>query len=219
MVTHYWMLLPSQKPDRLYRACCQVLRCCRLTVARAAGFVVFLCLFGMAALAAPGGLQAPADSNVLSVDELRNIVSRDGSTIQSLRLEGVVCAVARGRNLLVLQDSSGTVLLEAPVLDETVRAGERVAVTMKNCALTRTQNGVRLGAGPVVNNDGHHGAVVKSGRVFLEAGQQPIRVTWFNGLNPSALKVEYRRPRRPASGDSKYSTFPKAWRGRRLERF
>ena len=189
------MRLPPKKTDRVYRNCPKAHGCCQRAVARA-GYVLFLCLSGSAAPAAPG-LQAPAGSNILSVEELRSIVSREGSTIQSFRIEGVVCAAVQGRNLLVLQDKSGGVLLEVPTLDPTIRAGERVVVTVNNCALARTQYGVQLGAGPVVNNDGHHGAMVKSGRVFLEAGWQPIRVTWFNGSGPSALQVDYEGPDTP----------------------
>jgi signal transduction histidine kinase len=148
-------------------------------------------------LAGASGTQAPADSKLISVDELRGIVSRAGSAIQSFRIEGVVCAVVRGRNLLALQDSSAAVLLEVPALDQTLAAGRRVAVTVTNCLLTRTPSSIQLGTGPVVNVDGHHGTAVKSGRVFLERGWQPIRVTWFNGDGLSALQVDYEGPAIP----------------------
>jgi signal transduction histidine kinase len=135
-----------------------------------------------------------AGSNLISLADLRGKLSQQGRTIESFRAEGVVCAVVRGRNLLALQDSSGCVLLEAPALDETIQAGEWVAVTADHCALTRNRFGLQLGTAPVVNNDGHHPAVFKSGKVFLEAGWQPIRVTWFNGRGASALQVDYEGP-------------------------
>jgi signal transduction histidine kinase len=150
----------------------------------------WLCL----SAAASASLPEPVGSNVLSLAEFRGMVSRQRRAIESFRIEGVACAVVRGPNLLVLQDNSAGVLIEVPALDETIKPGDWVAVTADHCALTRSHWGIQLGTSPVVNNDGHHPARVKSGRVFLEAGLQPIRVTWFNGAGASALRVDYEGP-------------------------
>lgn len=129
-----------------------------------------------------------------SVAELRNKMDGAARLIESFDLEGVVCAVAHERKLLILQDGSGSVLLEVPDLDESIRAGDRVRITCNHCAVTRGRFGIQLGTAPVVDNDGHHASVLKSGPVYLEAGMQPIRVTWFNGRNTSTLKTEYEGP-------------------------
>ena len=160
-----------------------------------------LAVFGLwlGALAPVGSAAAdvapePLVTNVLSLAELRNVVSEHGRSIRSFRAEGLVCAVNRDRSLLALQDSSAGLVLEVPALDASIQPGDWVQVAGNECALTRCRFGLQLGTAPVVNNDGHHPAVPKSGTVFLEAGQQPIRVTWFNGRNASALKVEYEGP-------------------------
>ncbi len=136
----------------------------------------------------------PAVTNIIGVSELRQMVSQHARTIESFVVEGMVCAVNRDASLLAIQDDSTGVIIEAPGLNESLRPGDRIRVTARDCAVTRAQFGIRLGTAPVVNNDGHHGALFKSGHVFLEAGMQPIRVTWFNGVNLSALKVEYEGP-------------------------
>jgi hypothetical protein len=57
---------------------------------------------------------------------------------------------------------------------------------------------IRVGThGPVVNNDGVHGVVEKTGVVYLPAGLQPIRVEWFNAVARAALDVEYSGPETP----------------------
>jgi signal transduction histidine kinase len=163
-------------------------------VAARASCGLWLCLSAMVASATAADPPAAGGSNLLSLAELRRTVSQQARTIQTFRIEGVVCAVVRDQKLLALQDASACVLLEVPALDETIQVGERVAVRANHCALTRSRFVIQLGTAPVVNNDGHHAAVVKTGQVFLETGWQPIRVTWFNGFGSSALQVEYEGP-------------------------
>ena len=159
-----------------------------------AGFAFWVGASVPVARAAEGEARVPESSNTLSLAELRNMVFQHGRTLQTFRIEGTVCAVVPGRNLLALEDGSAAVLLEVPILDPAIQAGDEVVVTGTHCAVTRSAFGVQLGTAPVVSNDGHHAAVVKSGNVFLEAGLQPIRVNWFNGVGLSALQVEYEGP-------------------------
>jgi signal transduction histidine kinase len=51
--------------------------------------------------------------------------------------------------------------------------------------------------GPVVDNDGLHGMIEKSGAVYLPAGRQPIRIDWFNGVEKFGLEVDYQGPGLP----------------------
>ena len=143
---------------------------------------------------ASGVAQVDPGPNLFSIAELQGKVAERGRIIESGRLEGLVCAVVRDRHLLALQDGSASGLIEVPVLDESIRPGDWVEVRLNHCTVTRSRFGIRLGTAPVVNNDGHHPALVKSGRVFLGAGFQPVRVTWFNGAGPSALQVDYEGP-------------------------
>ncbi len=133
-------------------------------------------------------------ANAISIAGLQKEAA-GGRIVSSFRLEGVVCASER--NLLALQDDSATALLELPRSDEGIRPGDRVEITCQNCAVTRNRFGIQLGTAPVVNDDGHHGPITKSGEVYLREGMEPFRLTWFNGVEPSVLKAEYEGPNIP----------------------
>lgn len=142
------------------------------------------------------GIMLPACGacDELSISELLARTGERGRTIESFRIKASVCAAEHGRNLVVLQDDSGAVIVELPGLNNNLEAGDRVEIQADHCMLTRSRFGIQFGTAPVVNNDGHHPAITKSGDVFLEAGFQPIQVTWFNGDGPSALDVSYEGP-------------------------
>ena len=153
---------------------------------------VFACvclLFG--AVAASKAENLP---NSISIADFQKIVSGSNGAIQSFRMEGVVRAIVSQRKLIALQDSSATTLIEVPSLDHSIRVGDRVSVEGENCSLERNRFYTRLHLTPVVDNDGLHMAVLKSGRIFLEAGKQPIRLEWFNGPADATLEVAWQEP-------------------------
>jgi signal transduction histidine kinase len=190
---HDWMRFKQKGKERLDGAGpCALIRFC-LAVARAT-CGLWLCVSAVLSCGASDNTPESGASNITSLAELCSKVSEQGCSIQSFRIEGVVCAVVPARKLLALQDSSACALLELPTLDQTIQAGDWVALTANHCALTRSRFGIQVGTAPVVNNDGHHPALVKAGQVYLETGWQPIRVTWFNGFGPLALRAEYEGP-------------------------
>ncbi len=126
--------------------------------------------------------------------DLQQLVSEHGRVIRSFRLEGVVCAIVSKRRWVALQDESATVLLELPAVDAGVRVGNRLAIEGENCSLTHGDFSIQIGTAPVVDNDGHHPAYLKSGKVFLTAGLQPVRLAWFNGVGDAILKLEWEGP-------------------------
>ena len=154
----------------------------------------WLCLFATLASGAPVSLLEPNALNILSLADVRGLVSSQGSAIESFQTEGVICAIASGRKLLAVEDNSSCLLLEAANLNESIQVGDLVTLKANQCALTRSWFGIQLGTAPVVNNDGHHPPNEKLGKVFLEKGFQPIRVTWFNGFGPYLLQVDYQGP-------------------------
>jgi signal transduction histidine kinase len=147
-----------------------------------------------------GGREAVASesvSNQTSLAALHSKANAHGYSIESFRLEGVVCAVLPKRNQVVLQDGSGTMLLETPALPGTMTEGRWIAIEGRNCAVARQDGGLQLGTAPVVNNDGRHSSVLRSGEVYLKAGMQPIRVAWFNWIEGASLRIEYQGPGLP----------------------
>lgn len=145
-------------------------------------------------LSALNAMADPAILNITSVVELQQELFKQTNVLCSLRLDGVVCATVRERGFLVLQDKTGTGLMELPNVDPALRAGDRVQIAGTNCLVSRNRFGIRIRT-PVVDNDGLHSATNDlSGTVFLNSGMQPIHLEWFNCLYESALKLEYAGP-------------------------
>ncbi len=126
--------------------------------------------------------------------ELQNSLAATMQAVRSFQIEGVVRAVVPQRNIVVLQDDSAAVLLELPSLDKSIHVGDWLSVRGDRCLLTRTRYGIQAGTMPVVDNDGTHSVREMSGKVFLDAGMDPIRVAWFNGAGKFALNLEYEGP-------------------------
>ena len=125
----------------------------------------------------------------------------------SIHVEGDVWWVNPAEGKFVLKDDSGAEQLEMDFQGIPVEAGQRVLLE-GNGTITPTGAGFRIGAkGPVVDNDGVHDMVEKSGAVFLKAGRNPIRVEWFNGVEKYGLKVEYRGPGLPRQAISDSALF------------
>jgi len=155
-------------------------------------------------LCANGGLaQISATAGKLSLSEFAAAVSRHGGPIPSFKIKGVVCAVVPERRMIVLQDGTATVLLELPVLDDSVAVGDTVTFQGTNCSLARGRFGTQI-ASTVVDNDQRHGVQLRTGSVFLEPGFQPFHLEWFNGWGGSSLALEYSAPdvpRQPITAD------------------
>jgi signal transduction histidine kinase len=155
-----------------------------------------LCLASGIFSALAGVLPAGTNSDLLSIAELQKAVVKEGRSLQSFRVEGVVCAVAPQKNILVLQDASGSVLLQLPSFSREVNVGDLLAVEVDHCPLNRTGYGLQIGTTPVVDNT-THATKTRSGAVFLDKGMNPIRVAWFNGYGDFALNLEYEAPEVP----------------------
>lgn len=156
---------------------------------------VFACF--LAGVGAKAGTLPDASLPLVTLADLQGTVSGNGRAIRSFRVEGVVCATGKKRTLLALQDHSATVLLEMPQFASELEAGERCAVEGRNCAISRGSSGLQLGTAPLVEIDGCHPPLTKSGKVFLGEGMQPLRVEWFNGTHVGSLTLEYEGPELP----------------------
>lgn len=129
--------------------------------------------------------------------QIRELASQTQDACYAIRLEGSVWWADAAQGKLVLRDTSGVELLELELEGGFVESGRRVRL-QGNGTITRTDGGFRIGSkGPVVDNNGVHGMVEKAGSVYLEAGETPIRVDWFNGSENYGLKVEYEGPSVP----------------------
>lgn len=164
-----------------------------MAAAVAPALVIAVACLRISAAAADPTDTLPA-SNHFSINELQNALSQHGQIIRSFSIEGVVCAVLPEKNFIVLQDDSAAALLRLPSLDASIRPGQCLAVIGDKCLLTRSHIGIEVATAPVVDNDGNHGAMTKSGKIFLSAGRQPVRLAWYNGDGALALRLEYQGP-------------------------
>lgn len=131
---------------------------------------------------------------ITKVHQIRLLAAQISKASYSIHLEGDVWWAHSGDGRFVLKDDSGAEELEMDLHGQALAAGQRVRLT-GNCTVTPTGATFRLGPkGAVVDNDGVHKMVEKSGAVFLKAGRNPIRVEWFNGVEKYGLKVEYEGP-------------------------
>jgi signal transduction histidine kinase len=157
---------------------------------------ILLCIAMAIVFATTIEAQILSSSNVLSLAELQSMAGEHGGAVRSFQVEAIACAVVPERRMLALQDKTSTVLLELPVLNGAIKAGDHVTVTGNNCLVDRSRFGIRISPA-VVNNDYLHPALLKTGSVFLEAGFQPISLKWFNAWTDSILELEYAGPNMP----------------------
>jgi signal transduction histidine kinase len=138
----------------------------------------------------PGG-DIPAVTNV---SQIRQLASQNPNVSYTIQIEGDVWWASPAQNRFVLKDASGAEELEMNLPSGTPRAGQRVRV-VGNGTIAANGGTYKLGTmGPVVDNNGVHAAVVKSGAIFLKAGLQPIEVQWFNGVEKYELEVDFEGP-------------------------
>ncbi|HEY5296671.1 MAG TPA: ATP-binding protein [Verrucomicrobiae bacterium] len=137
---------------------------------------------------------ASAEVAVTNVHQIRLLASQIPKASYSIHLEGDVWWANPAQGKFVLKDDSGAEELEMDLHGETVAAGQKILIE-GNGTITPTDGGFKIGSkGPVVDNDGIHDMVEKSGAVFLKTGRNPIRVEWFNGVEKYGLEVGYEGP-------------------------
>jgi signal transduction histidine kinase len=129
-------------------------------------------------------------SQITNVSQLRTLDSREPNTCYSIRLEGDILWANNSQGRLVLQDSTGAEELELELGKTNLQAGQRVRMELIG-TIAQRGGGFQLGVkGPLVDNNGVHSMVEKSGAVYLAAGRHPVRLEWFNGVEKYDLQIE-----------------------------
>ncbi len=131
---------------------------------------------------------------VSNIAQLQQLTARASQVSCDFQLTGDVwfCNVEQGR--IVLRDDSGAAALELNLATKYPEFGARIHLTGR-AVVEHRGSVLRLGGkGAVVDNDGVHAMIEKHGAVYLEAGKQPIRVEWFNGLERAGLELEISGP-------------------------
>ncbi|MFO1478190.1 MAG: PA14 domain-containing protein [Verrucomicrobiota bacterium] len=143
----------------------------------------------------PGSGPEFAGACLTNLAQLQREISSDSREARCLRLEGDVWWASATRRELVLSDGTRAEALQIELPDAAYRAGQRIRLTGV-AQVSRGGAGLKIGAcGAVVDNNGVHGMIERSGSVYLDAGYHPLQLDWFNGVEKSGLQVEYDGPR------------------------
>src|SRR5579859_1930550 len=136
----------------------------------------------------------PDSPEVTNIVQLSRFGSQNPNASYLIHLEGDVLWADPAQGKFVLQDASGTDELEMDLQGRSLEPGQRVRLEGQS-PITRRDAGVQLGVvGPVVDDDGIHTMIEKSGAAYLQAGRHPLRVDWFNGVERYGLEVDYQGP-------------------------
>ncbi len=142
-----------------------------------------------------GALKAdslPAITNVVQFQELAGALQQ---TNWPVRLEGTVCWSDMTNGMIVLQDKSGTALIEMRPPQDSVEPGDEISLTGNYGG---SQGGASLHVGTLsLIYDGSQGMRQQYGTVSLEAGKYPITVSWFDGQHLDGLDILYEGPNLP----------------------
>lgn len=164
--------------------------------------VILLSLLGVFGIAsnsaAQTGLSSGAvadDSTITNLLQLTRVVNSERRVICDVQLSATVCAVSRPKvGVLVVQDATGTELLELGDFENEILPGDVIQLQQHNAFLRRRGMGVQISAAPVLDNDGIHNRKTGSGDVILKKGRVPVRLEWFNCFYDSGLEVAYLAP-------------------------
>src|ERR1019366_2878010 len=129
----------------------------------------------------PGPQVFPLATNI---QQLGQLAVKEHRALCSFRIEALVCATNAAMDRLLLQDDSGAELIEMDLRGRQLLPGDRVKLEGQRCSVVFLAPGLAIGTRAVVDNDGRHPMLRKSGRVYLEPGRHPLRLLWFNGLGP-----------------------------------
>ena len=106
----------------------------------------------------------------------------------------MVCSANAAKDRLILQDDSGAELLELDLQGRQLSPGDRVRIEGQGCSVAFLGPGLAIRNEAVVENDGMHPMLRRSGDVYLGAGRHPLRLLWFNGPREYGLRVSFQGP-------------------------
>jgi len=135
---------------------------------------------------------------VTNLQQLNQIFSSARSLPASLKLEATVCAASRSEiGAVVVQDATSAEMLQMDGFGGELHPGAKIHIESARCLLRSCETGVEISGVPLVDSDGLHPVTESSSGLTLSAGYHPLRLEWFNGINPSVLEVACEGPQMP----------------------
>lgn len=139
---------------------------------------------------------SPTTGNITLVTnllQLRQAASRAPGSLVAFSLQGTVVEMNADLGIIVLQDESGTEMLETTLDDRALFPGQQIHLQGTNF-FAPSAFGIDIERRPLVDNDGLHPEFELAGNVYLRKGRFPIEVLWFNYTRFRSLGVEYSGP-------------------------
>jgi len=133
---------------------------------------------------------APVVENLAQLAALADAIQPRNVPIQ---LDGTVLWSSEAEGRVILHDATATVQLELHLPCRMPEFGDQLRLEGE-CVVLKARDAITLSSVPVVENNGLHAFIEKSGKVHLEAGRHPIQVAWFNRTDSYGLDVEYEGP-------------------------
>ncbi len=134
----------------------------------------------------------PLSVTITNVARFQCAANQSQHTNYPVRLEGVVCWSDLAQGQIVLQDDSGTELIEMDPQIQPIRAGDKIRVEGESSG---GRGGVSLNIGNVsLIDDRIQLTSQQFGALALKAGRYPISVSWFDGNNLDGLDVFFEGP-------------------------
>lgn len=166
-----------------FAAMCKILRCA-VKIATLCCGLIFL-----TTLISAGPLLSDSNAIITSVRDLKKIAKDDRSIFCAIRLEGVVLWENPNRDEIIFQDDSGGIRVKTDLRSEPFfPTGQKVLLEGEGLiGLDGLQEAL-------VDNDGVHPSIEKSGTLYLTAGHHPIRLDWFNAQLQFDLRVSLEGP-------------------------
>ena len=128
---------------------------------------------------------------VSRISELNALVANPERLTAPVQLKATALSVNPHSNQVALQDDSGVALVEIDLQRHAIQVGDIISV--KGSCVSEAGR-LCFGPQPVIDNDGYHAELEKSGAIYLNAGRQPIRLGYFNASAFFKLRLEMQPP-------------------------
>jgi signal transduction histidine kinase len=158
------------------------------------GSLLISLIFSSSAPALAQTSPAHTIQTVTNVFQLRQLMDSGQRASFPVHLEEIVCSVNLETGVLFLQDQFGAARVKLDLQGQSILPGAKILLTGNGVA---DGGELLFGSVPVVDNDGIHAMVERSGAAYLKAGRHPIRVVWFNGGGGLGLETYYAGPDLP----------------------
>ncbi|HEY1787907.1 MAG TPA: sensor histidine kinase [Verrucomicrobiae bacterium] len=145
------------------------------------------------------GISAGADDHlqemITNLLQFQRFADQPLQTNAPVQLEGTVCWADNSQGMIILQDDSGTALVEMPSLAQSLKPGQKISLSG---TYDGSQGSIDLKIGSFfLVDDCRQGMRERSDAVSLETGRYPISVSWFGGNHLNDMEVLYEGPNLP----------------------